>query len=1410
MWRHGAAGLVVGIVFAALRPAAGGTGRTLVDDMKVHIWEDAYITCRGQVFTGDGKPLVGCTRKGCGMPWRGCGYNDGVCVWESSAATVSKKPYCVQGICVEHAPGPSEKYSERCRIFVDECLEDTTMWAGPLEAIVVLTQPFAGAYYHFLIDGLTRIWWVHKQYPDVVKDGKTAFHTGMVSETGQTWARLMGIQTETGEKNRLIDGIWKGKKVYFPPGNACANMRVGAYPEAIQGVHGLVHERIVTAVPALQQTKKQQVVLVVRRDPRKARARAVLNHEEMVDAVKKKVPGWEIQEFTDFPKSPSIIETCGMFAKADLIMGPHGAGFSNLICAKMGTPVIEFQQKPHTPDYELLTGKLKMPYLPVPTDIDHGGPGNVDIEKVLKALERGLKIVAKDGTEPAAAQAPAPAPAAPAPTPPAPTPPAPTPPAPTPPPPPRAAQVDANGWDQAQPDVEDIGAVPPQVAIVPSGSSDVRVDYKKATENNPNLKTTVHVFHDALVSCKGQVFSRSGPLVGCGGQDCIQWDGCSFVGGTCVWNSMAATVSRTGYCVNGACVQHAPGPAEAESQQCRERTHAVCADTPGITGGPVEQMVVLTQPRGGLYHDFVVGSLSRLYWIHKQHPEIVHDDKTVFHTGLVSEAGQEWARLVGINTASGKDNRLVDGWWKAKVVYFPPGNGCTDNFVGSHTEAIRAMRRRALWQLHSGPPRVPTRKKPLLLIARVDQRKADAVQSSNQQRIVDMLRQMANKWAVTVVSDYPEPPSVLVQCSLFFLASVIVGEHGDGISNLVCARSGTPFAELQKKAHSFEYELLAAKLRLPYIGLRPDAASQDWSFDLQTVEEAVAKAVSFLPQGSQVPNLEPAEIKEETSAEAAPSVEKGQSSDPTPETTARDPEAKKVHIWHHAVVSCKGQVFNGPKPLVACGNGGCSSLSWPGCSYQWGTCVWDSVASHVTKKPYCLANGICVPHAPGPSETSAEACREHAETHPCSREREVVGGPLDTIVVLTQPQWGAYYHFLVDGLSRIVWIVKYYPEVMASENTFFHTGMVSDQAQAWAQLVGINTGPGPINRLLDGWWRAKTVYFPPGTPCANEGVGVSSSIIRHMHGVIVKSLGPEQPQRKKIAVLVHRDTRAAQARAVINYLDVFRTLKEALPGWKVKVFSDYPEAPDVLTTCKLFRSADFIVGMHGAGLSNIVCATPGVALLELQQMPHAKDFQLLSNKSGLLYFGMKTNITHSAAGNVDIDDLNATLRHVMSKYTPGPRAPATGAVGGAPWAPQLGSASAVLGFSALSLVETPTTGSHRAVLAATIGPALAMACLWASRRWDWCKRASDPHSGAAASATVLGARGECTPALDIGGGSHDEHVTGKVKTCCNTTPRCAHCPTKVGVCEALRELCVRVSALGVGAPVARGSTDVPQ
>eukprot|EP00444_Apocalathium_aciculiferum_P017726 CAMPEP_0183461196 /NCGR_PEP_ID=MMETSP0370-20130417/139159_1 /TAXON_ID=268820 /ORGANISM="Peridinium aciculiferum, Strain PAER-2" /LENGTH=50 /DNA_ID=CAMNT_0025653147 /DNA_START=38 /DNA_END=187 /DNA_ORIENTATION=+ len=49
-------------------------------------------------------------------------------------------------------------------------------------------------------------------------------------------------------------------------------------------------------------------------------------------------------------------------------------------------------------------------------------------------------------------------------------------------------------------------------------------------------------------------------------------------------------------------------------------------------------------------------------WVKAQHPKVFEDPSTFFHTGMIEEAGQTWARLVGIQTSRGKGNgRLLDG-----------------------------------------------------------------------------------------------------------------------------------------------------------------------------------------------------------------------------------------------------------------------------------------------------------------------------------------------------------------------------------------------------------------------------------------------------------------------------------------------------------------------------------------------------------------------------------------------------------------------------------------------------------------------------------------------------------------------------------------------------------------------------
>lgn len=271
-----------------------------------------------------------------------------------------------------------------------------TAISEPLETIVVLTQPQWGAYYHFVVDALSRLTWVREQHPMLLQDSNTRYHTGLTNEIGQSWARLVGIDTELVEgRNKLLEGWWRAKTAVYPPTNDCNNQRKGAHPHAIEMMQSMVGRSIAATnalLPAPQGAKPMPTLLLVRRDPRASKVRAVLNYDDMFAAVKAEFPGWNILEFSDFPKAPDVATTCSMFNRADMIVGPHGAGFSNLMCAKAGVPVVEFKQAPHSPDFEIFTMKLGMPYLGVPTGGCHLCSYNVDVPTVMRAVRIGKAV----------------------------------------------------------------------------------------------------------------------------------------------------------------------------------------------------------------------------------------------------------------------------------------------------------------------------------------------------------------------------------------------------------------------------------------------------------------------------------------------------------------------------------------------------------------------------------------------------------------------------------------------------------------------------------------------------------------------------------------------------------------------------------------------------------------------------------------------------------------------------------------------------------------------------------------------------------------------------------------------------------------------------------------------------------
>ena len=75
-----------------------------------------------------------------------------------------------------------------------------------------------------------------------------------------------------------------------------------------------------------------------------------------------------------------------------------------------------------------------------------------------------------------------------------------------------------------------------------------------------------------------------------------------------------------------------------------------------------------------------------------------------------------------------------------------------------------------------------------------------------------------------------------------------------------------------------------------------------------------------------------------------------------------------------------------------------------------------------------------------------------------------------------------------------------------------------------------------------------------------------------------------------------------------------------------------PESLSVLQQAKLFGAAQFVVGAHGAGLTNLVFAPPGAALLELFHPQYRKTcYANLAAACGHQYLSLEGEVSDLAS-----------------------------------------------------------------------------------------------------------------------------------------------------------------------------------
>ncbi|CAM9194828.1 unnamed protein product, partial [Ectocarpus sp. 8 AP-2014] len=172
------------------------------------------------------------------------------------------------------------------------------------EKVVVLAQEYGQAYYHLLVENLSRITVVKDllmENPDI------KIHADLA---------IVPPSTVCGKPNAAMVNLLRHHLLQF-------NL------EDFPRVHGLYpHTGGVPPVPP-----RPVIVLVVR-----VKKRGLQNNAEVREALAQNFPDFDVVEFDGIQH---IRAQLGMFAKASMIVGPHGAGLSNMVVSPLHTMILE-------------------------------------------------------------------------------------------------------------------------------------------------------------------------------------------------------------------------------------------------------------------------------------------------------------------------------------------------------------------------------------------------------------------------------------------------------------------------------------------------------------------------------------------------------------------------------------------------------------------------------------------------------------------------------------------------------------------------------------------------------------------------------------------------------------------------------------------------------------------------------------------------------------------------------------------------------------------------------------------------------------------------------------------------------------------------------------------------------------
>jgi capsular polysaccharide biosynthesis protein len=184
----------------------------------------------------------------------------------------------------------------------------------------LLGTPWSGTfYYHWLLDALPRLSLLEelpefREYPLVVPKNLQAFHLDSLEMAGVSERSLVRFDNE----------CWQVERLIFP---GLLSITGSPSPHAVEWLR----RRFLKVAASM--SKPERLIYVTRRDAAKRR---LLNEEEIIAYVTRL--GFEVV----CPGELSFSEQIRLFAGARVVIGPHGAGFTNMVFAPVDATLVEF------------------------------------------------------------------------------------------------------------------------------------------------------------------------------------------------------------------------------------------------------------------------------------------------------------------------------------------------------------------------------------------------------------------------------------------------------------------------------------------------------------------------------------------------------------------------------------------------------------------------------------------------------------------------------------------------------------------------------------------------------------------------------------------------------------------------------------------------------------------------------------------------------------------------------------------------------------------------------------------------------------------------------------------------------------------------------------------------------------